>query len=51
MLGKAAAWRFLEWVQENPQGLLDDPIKKQGFFFLGGGGFSKSPVLKGSINT
>ena len=27
MLGKAAAWRFLEWVQENPQGLLDDPKK------------------------
>jgi len=20
MLGKAAAWRFLEWVQENPKG-------------------------------
>ena len=29
MLGKAAAWRFLEWVQENPQGLLDDPKKNK----------------------
>ena len=36
MLGKAAAWRFLEWVQENPQGLLDDSQKKSTVFFFGG---------------
>ena len=38
MLGKAAAWRFLEWVQENPQGLLDDQKKQAIPYMLHGTG-------------
>jgi len=34
MLGKAAAWRFLEWVQENPQGVCSLPTGKTPEYFI-----------------
>ncbi|CAL1147425.1 unnamed protein product [Cladocopium goreaui] len=34
MLGKAAAWRFLEWVQENPKGVCSLPTGKTPEYFI-----------------